>query len=69
VLSPEDRLSRVEERITDYLQKGVPYVWALDPARKEAFAATAKEGFCETKSGVLATEDPTLEMPLSEVFA
>jgi len=69
IITPEDRFMHLQRRITDYLQKGVPYVWALDPARKEAFAATADTGFCEIKSGVLATENPTLDMPLSEVFA
>ena len=31
VLSPEDRMIRVEERIDDYLAMGVAYVWVLDP--------------------------------------
>jgi len=68
ILSPEDRMSRVEERIDDYLAMGVPYVWLLDPATRRAYAATAAEGLREVRSGVLRTENPALEVPLDEVF-
>jgi Uma2 family endonuclease len=68
ILSPEDRMSRVEERIDDFLAMGVPYVWLLDPATRRAFTATAAEGLREVKSGILKTENPALEMPLSEIF-
>jgi Uma2 family endonuclease len=69
VLSPEDRMSRVEERIDDFLAMGVRYVWILDPAKKRAFAATAAEGLREIVTGVLKTENPAVEIPLSELFA
>ena len=68
ILSPEDRMSRVEVRINDYLAMGVPYVWVLDPQTRQAFSATAAEGLKEVKSGVLRTEDPVLELPLAESF-
>jgi Uma2 family endonuclease len=68
ILSPEDRMSRVEVRINDYLAMGVPYVWVLDPQTRQAFAATAAEGLKEVKSGVLRTENPVLELPLAESF-
>ena len=31
VLSPEDRLSRLQERIDDYASMGVPNIWVMDP--------------------------------------
>jgi Uma2 family endonuclease len=68
ILSPEDRMSRVEERINDYLAMGVPYVWIIDPETKQAFRATAAEGLREVKDGVLRTADPVLEVPLAEIF-
>src|ERR1051326_6458390 len=52
ILSPEDRMSRVEVRINDYLAMGVPYVWVLDPETRQAFAATPAEGLREVKTGV-----------------
>jgi Uma2 family endonuclease len=69
ILSPEDRMSRVQERIDDYLTMGVPYVWVLDPAAKRAYAATAQSGLHEVKEIVLRTENPSLELPLDEIFA
>lgn len=68
ILSPEDRMSRVERRIQDFLDMGVLYVWVLDPETKQAYVATAAEGLREVKNGVLATDNPVLEVPLSEVF-
>jgi Uma2 family endonuclease len=68
ILSAEDRMSRVEIRINDYLAMGVPYVWVLDPETRQAFTATAAKGLAEVKNGVLRTENPSIELPLAEVF-
>ena len=68
ILSPEDRMTRVEERINDYFAMGVPYAWVLDPQTKKAFRATPKDGWQEVTDGVLRTENPVLEIPLSEIF-
>ena len=68
VLSPEDRMSRVEDRINDYLKMGVAHVWLLDPQTRRAYAATAATGLREIKDGVLRTENPVFEVPLIELF-
>ena len=68
VLSSEDRMSRIEARIQDYLEMGVSYVWVLDPQTKQAYVATAAEGLREVKTGVLTTANPAFEIPLAEVF-
>jgi Uma2 family endonuclease len=69
ILSREDRMQRVNERVTDFLEMGVAYVWVLDPQAKRAYAATATEGLQEVTSGVLRTENPVLELPLDQIFA
>jgi Uma2 family endonuclease len=74
ILSPEDRMSRVEQRIDDYLAMGVKYVWVLDPSTgdpssRHVYSATREAGLQEFKGAVLRTEDPVLELPLAEVFA
>ena len=68
ILSPEDRMTRIEQRIDDYLAMGVPYVWVLDPEMKQAYAATSAEGLREVRGGVLQTANPVLEISLAEIF-
>ena len=68
ILSPEDRLKRIQIRINDYLAMGVNMVWIIDPETRQAYTVTAAEGLREIKTGVLRTESPVIEMPLAEVF-
>jgi Uma2 family endonuclease len=68
VLSPEDRMSRIEVRIQDYLAMGVPCVWVLDPQTKQAYVATPAEGLREVTTGLLITANPAFEVSLSEIF-
>lgn len=66
ILSPEDRISRMNQRIQDYLSFGVQHVWVLDPQNKQAFVCT-QDGWREVKDA-LRTENPDIVLPLSEVF-
>jgi Uma2 family endonuclease len=69
IVSPEDRIRRVKERVTDYIEMGVPYVWVLDPKTKRTYVATASQSLREVKTSVLRTENPVLEVPLGEILA
>ena len=69
ILSPEDRWSRVEARINDFLAMGVPFVWVLDYQNRQAFIATPADGLREVKDGILRTQNPTFEVSLSEFFS
>ena len=68
ILSPEDRMSRVQERIDDYFAMGVAHVWVVDPQTRRAYEATAAEGLREVKAAVLRTSNPVVEVPLAEIF-
>jgi len=68
ILSPEDRMKRVQERIDDYLAMGVKYVWVIDPSNHHVYVATPEAGLHEFKGAVLRTANPVLELPLAEVF-
>jgi Uma2 family endonuclease len=68
VLSKEDRLDRVQDRIGDYLKFGVTYVWVINPRSRRAWVYT-KSGIAEAKDGILRTENPELVVPLAEIFA
>jgi Uma2 family endonuclease len=67
ILSPEDRWERTQQRIDDYLKFGVPYVFVLNPRDRRAWAFT-KDGSTEIRDGVLRTENPSLAVPLEEIF-
>ena len=67
VLSPDDRMSRMQEKIGDFLRAGVRYVWVVDPYSRKAWTYTS-EGSFEAKDGVLRTKDPDIAMPLSDVL-
>jgi Uma2 family endonuclease len=68
ILSPEDRMDRVQDRIDDYLNFGVPYVWMVNPRTRRGWVYT-KEEIREAKDGVLRTENPSLIVPLTDIFA
>src|SRR5260370_40621027 len=69
ILSPEDRMKRVPERIDDYLAMGVPYVWVFDPSTRHVYVATASAALHDFKGHVLRTANPALELPLVEIFS
>ena len=68
ILSVDDPLKRVRERLKDFLDMGVPYIWVVDPQARTAYSFTAAEGLHEVKSGILKTENPAIEVPLDELF-
>jgi|ERR1035437_8503309 Uma2 family endonuclease len=67
ILSPEDRMSRVWERINDYFEMGVPNVWIIDPETRVAHIARPTGDLLRV-TDTLRTTDPVLEVPLSEIF-
>jgi Uma2 family endonuclease len=67
VLSPDDRMSRMQAKIGDFLSMGVKYVWVIDPYERRAWTNTT-EGSVEVMDGVLRTKDPDIEMPLAEIM-
>jgi Uma2 family endonuclease len=67
ILSPEDRMSRVWDRIHDFFEMGVPNVWIIDPETRVAHIASPT-GDLHRVTDTLRTNDPVLEVPLSEIF-
>jgi Uma2 family endonuclease len=67
ILSREDRAEDIQEKINDYLEFGIRYVWVVNPRTRVAYVYTSF-GIHAAKDGVLRTEDPALELPLAEMF-
>jgi Uma2 family endonuclease len=66
ILSPSDRMLEMQERIDDYLNFGVRYVWLLHPRTRRAFVYT-QETVQEVKEGMLRTDDPDICVPLADL--
>jgi Uma2 family endonuclease len=67
ILSKDDTLDYMQEKIDDYLRFGVPYVWIINPRLRKGYVAT-KAGMVEAASGVLETSDPDIRVPAAELF-
>ena len=67
ILSRDDRMSAMGQRISDYLEMGVRHVWFLDPIAGNAFDAT-KEGIREVNEATLRAADTEIELPIAELF-
>ena len=65
ILSPEDTVYRMQERIDDYLAFGVPYVWVLNPSTRRGWIHTAA-GVEEASDGMLRAD--TIEVPIQALF-
>jgi Uma2 family endonuclease len=65
ILSKDDRMSDILERVRDYFDMGVPTCWIIDPATRTGWVATPGN-LAEATDGILRAAD--LEMPLAEVL-
>jgi|SRR5438270_9051705 len=66
ILSPEDTLRRMQERVDDYRDFGVPNIWILDPATQKGYDCTSS-GFLEATE--FAISGTSIRLILSELFA
>jgi Uma2 family endonuclease len=67
VLSKDDTMVYMQEKIDDYLSFGVPYIWIINPRLRKGYVAT-KAGIVEAESGILATSDPDIQAPVAEIL-
>jgi Uma2 family endonuclease len=68
VLSESDSIGRLQARLDDYLNFGVPNIWVIDPVEKRAWAYSAT-GLSVVKDRVLRAANPDIAIPLDEIFA
>ena len=65
---PEDRLSRMQNRIDDYLAFGIENVWVIDPETRRAWTAD-ETGLHLIQNGELTVSGTPIRVVLSELFA
>ncbi|MDP9040025.1 MAG: Uma2 family endonuclease [Acidobacteriota bacterium] len=67
VLSPEDTMSRMRERIHDFLQMGVPEVWVVD-AETRSVTVCAGATMEERTAGELQVPETPVLLSLRSIF-
>ena len=67
ILSPEDTVSRVNQRIQEYLEFGVPAVWLIDPEERRIWIYR-RDGMREAQGESITVEGTSIEIPFSEIF-
>ena len=67
VMSPDDTVAAMQDRLDDYLQFGVPNVWVIDPWKHRGWQVTAG-GWATAADGVMRTADGRIAMPLADVL-
>jgi len=65
VLSPEDRISRYQQRIADYRAMGVQGIWVVDPETRKGWDCSSGTSWIETSEFSL----PPILMNLAAVLA
>ncbi len=65
ILSPEDRVSRYEQRIDDYRNMGVRHIWVVDPQTRRGFDCSTGS-WIETQTFTI--ENSPIIIDLSVIF-
>jgi Uma2 family endonuclease len=68
ILSPDDSMSSMQERIDDYVAFGTENVWIFDPRRKKAYWADTT-GVHEATDGVLEMRGAPIRVDLSLLWS
>lgn len=68
VLSKDDSLRSMQERVDDYRTFGVANIWVLDPVKRRAYVCSEGD-FREPEGAALQVADSNIRISLSELFA
>ncbi len=66
ILSPEDTVRRLQERVEDYRQLGMPNIWVLDPGTRRGYDCRPSGWFEATEFEIPNTP---IRLALPELFA
>jgi Uma2 family endonuclease len=67
VMSPDDTISAMQDRLDDYLNFDVPNIWVVDPWKHRGWRVTA-EGWAAAPDAIMRTADGRVAMPLADVL-
>jgi len=67
ILSKDDTVSGLNEKISNYFRFGVKFVWVIDPLARQAFVYTPGK-IEEVLDGMLRTTESGVCAPLDEIL-
>lgn len=68
ILSPEDRMGDILEKVAEYAALGVADIWVIDPRKRLGYYASLA-GLLKSEDNVLRIDGSPVEISLTEVFA
>jgi Uma2 family endonuclease len=68
ILSPEDRLTVMQEKAAEYRRFGIENIWIIDPEPRKAYRYT-DSSLEEVHAGELTVPETPIRVVLSELFA
>jgi Uma2 family endonuclease len=71
VLSPDDRMSRVRDKLRDYFSAGVQVVWVVDPALRRVLVHRSPTDVTILDEGQILSDEellPGFSVPVAELF-
>ena len=67
IISSEDRVTRLVEKLKEYAARGTRHIWVFDPRLRQMFVFR-DDALIEVKGDTISTDDPRLELTRAEVF-
>ena len=68
VLSKDDTLRSMRERVSEYASMGVPNIWLFEPEGREVWVCTA-DSMTRVTTDVLTAAGTDIAIPLAEIWA
>jgi Uma2 family endonuclease len=68
ILSPEDRMTAMLDKVADYAQLGVTNIWVIDPEKRIGYYASAA-GLDRATDDMLRVDGTAVRISLTEIFA
>lgn len=67
IMSPDDTMAGVQDRLDEYLALGVPNVWVIDPWKHRGWTVS-DSGWARATDGIVRSHDGRVAMPLVDVL-
>ena len=67
ILSPEDRMVRLQPKIQEYLSLGVEHVWLVDPFERRALTYSRQDP-AGRLTNLLETKNPRIEIAVEDLW-